>query len=160
MAGLDLSTLNGLNLGNLGAFDGSSLQNLGSGTFSSGALNSAQNVLQGNGQGDNPSLNVGGLLGQGNGSDIGFGLNLPTARLGLGALGGLSQLYSGIQGLGLARQQLGQQNKLAQANLNNQTQTYNNNLHDTLTSRASQNGTGAQSAEDQYNRTKLQNQTV
>ena len=65
-----------------------------------------------------------------------LGYNIPTAQLGLGALGSLTNLYSGIKAFGLAQSQFNLQKSLAQTNLNNSVTSYNTNLTDKANARA------------------------
>lgn len=66
----------------------------------------------------------------------GLGMNIPTFQLGLGALGSLSNLYSGFQANKLAKDQLSFTKNITNTNLNNQIKSYNTALEDRARSRA------------------------
>lgn len=72
-------------------------------------------------------------LGNSNGpdvSDFNFGMNMPTLKLGLGALGTLGGLYTAFQGMGLAQDKLDFIKETTQTNLANEIQSYNTRLGD------------------------------
>lgn len=89
--------------------------------------------------GGNPTTNAGGLVGgvankinnvAGDWSNswnwLGGNGILPTAFMGLQALGGLANAYTGLQQLGLARDQFDFSKNVANANLNNSVENYYN----------------------------------
>lgn len=65
-----------------------------------------------------------------------LGMNIPTMQLGLGGIQTLAGLYTGLQSLGLAKDQFNFQKGLAQTNLNNSVQSYNTSLTDRANARA------------------------
>jgi hypothetical protein len=69
-------------------------------------------------------------------SSTGLGMNIPTLQLGFQGLSSLANLYSGIQALGLAKDQFNFQKNLANTNLANSVQSYNTALTDKATARA------------------------
>lgn len=68
-------------------------------------------------------------------SPLGFGMNLPTAQLGIGALQTGVGLYTGLQALGLANKQYKLSREMANANLNNSISSYNTSLEDRVRAR-------------------------
>jgi hypothetical protein len=66
------------------------------------------------------------------GNGTGFGFNMPTAQLGLGALNSLGSLITGGKSLSLANKQFEAANKFANTNLQNQTKVYNDTLENRL----------------------------
>lgn len=81
-------------------------------------------------------------FGAGSGTPGGFGFNIPTANLALGGLSTLGNLFMGMQALGQAKDQFNFTRRTTQANLENQTKSYNTNMEDKLTARAAFNGQG------------------
>lgn len=73
----------------------------------------------------------------------GFGWNMDTAKLGLGGLQTLGNLYASLSALGLAKDQFKYTKGVTDTNLNNSIQSYNTTLEDRATSRAAQNGTSS-----------------
>lgn len=71
---------------------------------------------------------------------LGFGWNMPTLQLGVQGLGTLGNLWGAWQGQKLAKDQLNFTKKYAQANLANQTKSYNTALSDRATSRGVMEG--------------------
>ena len=65
-----------------------------------------------------------------------LGMNVPTFQLGLGALGSLANIYSGLQANKLAKDQLNFTKSVTNTNLNNQIKSYNTALEDRARSRA------------------------
>ena len=82
----------------------------------------------------------------------GFGLNLGTAQLGLGAIGTLGNLYMGISQLGLAKKSFNLQKAYANANYTNQAKAYNTNLTDRITSRGVAEGLSQAQVNDYINK--------
>lgn len=115
--------------------------NLGN-TYDFGAINSygmgATPTL-----GANTSGTIAGSAPQGLLAGSGLGLNLPTLQLGLDSLGKLGSLYTGIQALGLAKDQFSFQKDMANKNYTNQVSTYNTSLEDKARGRASVDGSNA-----------------
>lgn len=66
----------------------------------------------------------------------GLGANLPTLQLGVQGLSSLASLYTGLQALGLAKDQFNFNKQLATTNLNNSVQSYNTALSDRANARA------------------------
>jgi hypothetical protein len=85
----------------------------------------------------------------------GLGANLPTLQLGLSGLSTLANLYTGIQALGLAKNQFSFQKDLAQKNYNNSVSTYNTSLEDRANARASVTGQSAADTQAYINAHKL-----
>ena len=79
-------------------------------------------------------------IGTGAGSFGGLGLNMPTAQLGLGALGALSNLWGGFQAQKLARDQFDFTKGITNTNLNNSIKSYNTALEDRARSRGAAEG--------------------
>lgn len=77
----------------------------------------------------------------------GLGFNLGTLDGGLKALSSIGGLYMGMQQLGLAKKALHAQTAFANANLQNQTQSYNTQIADRAGSRAAAVGQTASSPE-------------
>jgi hypothetical protein len=75
------------------------------------------------------------VLGAGGTAPLEFGMNLPTAQLGFGALQTGAGLYTGLQALGLANKQYKLSREMANANLNNSISSYNTSLEDRVRSR-------------------------
>ena len=86
----------------------------------------------------------------------GFGMNIPTFALGLEGLNTLGSLYMGGKSLSLANKQFDSTQKFANANLANQTHSYNDTLENKLKRVAAYNGPEAQATADaEYQRRKL-----
>lgn len=98
--------------------------------------------------------------GAGGAGGLGFGLNIPTAQLGLGALNSLAGLWGGFQAQKLAREQFDFTKNMANTNLANQTQAYNTQLADRLNARARMQGQSDQEAQAQIERNRLPTQRV
>lgn len=90
-----------------------------------------------------PAFNVP-SAGMGDGS--GFGLNLPTAQLGIQGIASLAGILGGFKQLSLANKQFKYTKKVTDTNLNNQTKTYNTALTDKINARASVTGMSADQA--------------
>lgn len=73
----------------------------------------------------------------------GLGLNLGTAGLALGGLQSLNSLIQGNKAFKLANDQFKFQKQMANANLNNSIQSYNNSLEDRLNARGFTEGRSA-----------------
>ncbi|UKL14809.1 hypothetical protein C121_76 [Stenotrophomonas phage C121] len=71
----------------------------------------------------------------------GFGLNMNTFRTGLGAINAIGGIYTGLQGLGMARDNLRLQKRAFETNLANTTKAYNTTLEGRARSRAVIEGT-------------------
>jgi hypothetical protein len=91
----------------------------------------------------------GGILGSNQGPATRLGLNVGTGQLALSGLGALSNLWSGMQAMNLAKSQLAFQKGFANANLSNQIQSYNTTLADRARARAVTEGQ-SQAQADQY----------
>lgn len=70
----------------------------------------------------------------------GFGWNMNTAQLGLGALQSLGGLFNAFQSNRLARDQFNFTKEFANTNLNNSIQSYNTSLSDRANARAKVQG--------------------
>lgn len=97
---------------------------------------------------------AGGVAG-GTGALGGLGMNIPTFQLGLGALGSLSNLYSGFQANKLAKDQLSFTKSITNTNLNNQIKSYNTALEDRARSRAVAENRDQASADEYIEKNKL-----
>lgn len=65
----------------------------------------------------------------------GFGLNMDTARLGVGALGTIGNLWMAYQAQNLAEEQFDYTKDITDQNMSNQIQSYNTTLADKIRSR-------------------------
>lgn len=81
--------------------------------------------------------------------DFKFGMNMPTFNAALGGLQTLGSLWNAFQANSLMKKSINAQTKFAQANLDNQTQSYNTTIADRARNRAFVEGTG-QAAVDDY----------
>lgn len=77
----------------------------------------------------------------------GLGMNIPTLRLGLGALSSLGNIYGAFQANKLARDNFNFTKDVTNTNLNNQIKSYNTTLEDRARSRATQEGRDQASAD-------------
>lgn len=101
-----------------------------------------------------------GILGTNQGPATGLGFNVGTGQLALSGFGALSNLWSGMQAMNLAKSQLAFQKGFANANLGNQIQSYNTTLADRARARGVTEGQ-SQSQVDQYvAQNRLANRTV
>jgi hypothetical protein len=87
----------------------------------------------------------------------GFGMNMPTLALGLQGLNSLGSLYMGNKSLDLANKQFESSQKFANANLANQTQSYNDTLENKLRRIGSFNQTAQADTDAEIARRKLPN---
>lgn len=69
------------------------------------------------------------------GNGLNFGMNVPTAALGLNALNSLTGLYTGLKSLKLAKDQFDFTKNITNTNMGNTTKNYNMNLEDRLRTR-------------------------
>lgn len=86
---------------------------------------------------------------------LGFGMNLPTAQLGIGALQTGFGLYTGLQALGLANKQYKLSREMANANLNNSISSYNTSLEDRVRARYGVEGKSQEQADSYIGSHKL-----
>lgn len=129
----------------------SALSNLGSGGSSSGATpNVTPGLFTGFGAGAGPGAPA----------TAGFGLNIPTANLALGGLSTLANIFMGMQALGQAKDQFNFTRRTTQANLENQTKSYNTNMEDKLSARAAFYGQGRDYVDDYMSRNALKTPNV
>ena len=70
----------------------------------------------------------------------GIGFNMPTAQLGLSALGSLANLWGGFQANKLARDNFNFTKDITNTNLNNSIKSYNTNLEDRARARGAAEG--------------------
>jgi hypothetical protein len=84
-------------------------------------------------------------------------MNMPTFALGLQGLNTLGSLYMGGKSLSLANKQFESTQKFANANLANQTQSYNDTLENKIKRIGSFNGTSAEETAAEIERRKLPN---
>lgn len=82
---------------------------------------------------------------------MGLGMNLPTAQLGLGALNSLGNLWQSWNASKLAKEQLNFTKEFTNTNLNNSIQSYNTALADRAHSRAAMEGRSTGSAQEYIN---------
>ena len=101
-----------------------------------------------------------GVMGTNLGPSTKLGFNVGTGQLAFSGLGALSNLWSGMQAVNLAKSQLAFQKGFANANLGNQIQSYNTTLADRARARGVTEGQ-PQSQVDQYvAQNRLANRTV
>ena len=84
-----------------------------------------------------------------------FGMNLPTAQLGLQGLGTLGSLWGSFQSNKLARDSMNFQKDFAQKNLANSIKSYNTALTDRATSRGFVQGDSKDTTQQYINDNKL-----
>jgi hypothetical protein len=88
-----------------------------------------------------PQINIPGQTGVGMGGIFGgIGANVDTAKLALGGLATVGQLYGAYQAQKLAKAQFDYTRQVTDRNLANQTQSYNTALDDRIESRAATQG--------------------
>lgn len=116
------------------------------------------------GQGMTPAMGMGGAQGlqlggnngyAGNSLGSGFGMNMPTFALGLQGLNSLGSLYMGAKSLDLANKQFSSAKNIADTNMRNQTQSYNDTLENKLRRIGSFNETSKEETEAEIARRKL-----
>ena len=91
----------------------------------------------------------------GNSPGSGFGMNMPTFALGLQGLNSLGSLYMGAKSLDLANRQFSSAKNIADTNMRNQTQSYNDTLENKLRRIGSFNETSKEETEAEIARRKL-----
>ena len=91
----------------------------------------------------------------GSAGGLGFGFNIPTAQLGLGALNTAAGLWGGLQAQKLARDQFNFTKNMATTNLANQTQSYNTALTDKINARAKTQGMTSQETQAYLDKNRL-----
>lgn len=69
-----------------------------------------------------------------------FGMNMPTAQLGLQGISSLANLWSAFQANSMAKKQFGLQKEMANANLGNQVASYNTALENKVRDSAHMQG--------------------
>ena len=84
-----------------------------------------------------------------------FGMNIPTAQLGLTGLGTLGNLWGSFQSNKLARDSFDFQKGMAEKNYANQIKSYNTALTDRATSRGFVQGDSADTTQQYINNNKL-----
>lgn len=87
--------------------------------------------------------------------DTGFGWNLPTAALGVGAVGTLGNLYGGLKANKLAKQQFDFTKQAYQTNLANSIKSYNTALEDRVGSRMRAAGKSQEEIDAYLNKNRL-----
>ena len=90
----------------------------------------------------------------------GFGNNLDTYKLAFAGLDTLAGLWSANQQLGLAKKQLAFSKAFANANLANQTKSYNTAIADRARSRGAVEGQSPAQVEDYISKNSLANRTI
>lgn len=93
-------------------------------------------------------------------NQAGFGFNIPTISLGLGALNSFAGIYGALQANSLAKKQFNMQRSVANANLANQIQSYNTALEDRSRSRAVMEGQSDAEAQAYVDKNRLAARTV
>lgn len=103
------------------------------------------------GQTTPPVGGAGGLAGGGGGGyqPLEFGMNMPTAQLGLSGLNTAMNLWGGIQGMNLAKDAFKFQKDMANKNYANTLKNYNTTLTDRATTRGFVQG-DSQAVTDKY----------
>ena len=91
----------------------------------------------------------------GNSLGSGFGMNVPTFALGLQGLNSLGSLYMGAKSLDLANRQFSSAKNIADTNMRNQTQSYNDTLENKLRRIGSFNETSKEETDAEIARRKL-----
>lgn len=125
-----------------------------------------QGLAQAPGMGGGSGLILGGNSGYGgmsgwgqnaggNSFGSGFGMNMPTFALGLQGLNSLGSLYMGAKSLSLANKQFESSKNIADTNMRNQTQSYNDTLENKLRRIGSFNETPTSQTEAEIARRKL-----
>ena len=84
-----------------------------------------------------------------------FGMNIPTAQLGLNGLGTLGNLWGSFQSNKLARDSFTFQKGMAEKNYANQIKSYNTALTDRATTRGFVQGDSADTTQQYINNNKL-----
>ena len=112
-------------------------------------------LAQFGGQVDQASSWLRNLPSVGSANGLGFGFNIPTAQLGLGAVNTAASLWGGLQAQKLARDQFNFTKNLATTNLANQTQSYNTALTDKINARAKTQGMTAQETQAYLDKNRL-----
>lgn len=84
-----------------------------------------------------------------------FGMNIPTARLGLTGLGTLGDLWGSFQSNKLARDSFNFQKSMAERNYANQLKSYNTALTDRATTRGFVQGDSTETTQQFINDNKL-----
>ena len=113
--------------------------------------------------GANPLTTAGAPTGGGLGglfSGSGLGANMQTFNAALGGLQTIGQLWGGLQALKVAKQQLKFTKSMANANLANQTQSYNTAIEDRARSRGFTEGQSQSQVDDYISRNSLAKRTV
>ena len=100
----------------------------------------------------------GGLGGMFAGS--GLGANMPTFSLALGGLQTIGGLWAAFNAAKVAKQQLNFTKSMANANLANQTQSYNTAIEDRARSRGFTEGQSSSQVDDYISRNSLAKRTV
>ena len=84
-----------------------------------------------------------------------FGMNIPTAQLGLNGLGTLGELWGSFQSTKLAKDSFNFQKGMAEKNYANQIKSYNTALTDRATTRGFVQGDSADTTQQYINNNKL-----
>ena len=112
------------------------------------------------GLGDPSNFNFGGLKKPGFFEKSGIGANMETFNAAINGLGTLGSLWGGMKQLGLAKKQLAFQRSTANANMANQTQSYNTQIADRARSRGVMEGQSQGQVDDYIARNSLAKRTV
>lgn len=102
-----------------------------------------------------PVAGAGGVGSPVNTDNIGFGANIGTGRLALGAVQGIGNLYNSWQAQGMANKQFEFTKNLAQRNLANSIQSYNTRLEGTARARGITEGQPASVTAEYLDRNRL-----
>ena len=100
--------------------------------------------------GSNSPTNSNGWLGI-----SGFGANMDTAKLGLGVMGGLSNIWASMQAQDLAKKQFDFTKTIGNTNLDNSIKSYNTGLEDRARSRGVAEGQTAAQTQDYIDRNRM-----
>lgn len=93
-------------------------------------------------------------------SGSGLGFNQPTFQLALGGLQTLGNIWGGLKSLSLAKKQLAFSKGFANANLANQTQSYNTQIADRARARGFTEGQSPSQVDDYITKNSLPQRTV
>lgn len=99
----------------------------------------------------------GGMFGNNPGQ---FGFNMPTFNLALGSLNTLGGLWAAMNAAGVAKQQLAFTKQVTNANLANQTKSYNTALSDRIGSRAVAENLNPAAVQDYIAKNSLKTPTI
>jgi spore coat protein CotH len=120
--------------------------------------NAGSNYLQGmqsNNNRANTSIAGNGGGGIGGGGFGGIGFNMDTAKLALGGIQTLGNLWNAFQAQGLARDQFDFTKGITETNLTNQIKSYNTSIEDRIRSRGATEGQTQEQMDDYTTRNRV-----